>query len=100
MLIDLHKDNIPHSSIPMPSESSEFLKSLDHPQSYSRVNLSYILEQVLVINLRSGDQIPRLGLNVQALLISKSCQLTSQYHLLSLQSPPRFKEARFTNNLR
>ena len=69
MLIDLHKDNIPHSCNRIPMHCSDTVKSLDHPRSYSRVHLSYILAQVLEINFRSGDQIPRLGLNVQALLI-------------------------------
>ena len=47
------------------------LQMLGHPRPNLLLYQRYILEQVQVFNFRSVDQIPRLGLNVQALSVSK-----------------------------
>ena len=76
MFDHLHKHNKPDSRgslVPIPSiPIKEFiLRILGHRRSYLLLYHDYILEQVQVFNFRSVDQIPRLGLNVQALSVSK-----------------------------
>jgi hypothetical protein len=74
MFDHLHKHNIPDRrdalvSIPIPINpiKEDNLQMLGHPRPNLLLYQRYILEQVQVFNFRSVDQIPRLGLNVQAL---------------------------------